>query len=158
MSELGQWLRETRQAKELSLEDVEAGTRIHTRFLAALEEETYDQLPGEISIRGFLRNYALFLDLDPEEVLEKYQRRDTNHQSAEPSFFRPLEVALPRPTDTWLRGRLLLLVLIASLITTGLWAWKTGRLVWPPPLALFQRAATATRMSTASGSTSRRRS
>ena len=83
MSELGQWLRETRQAKELSLEQVAAETRIRTKFLAALEEGDYDQLPAGIYAQGFLRNYALFLGLDPAEALEKYKERETNRRDKE---------------------------------------------------------------------------
>lgn len=144
MSELGQWLQETRQAKKLSLEQVEAETRIRALFLAALEKEEYDELPAEIYVKGFLRNYALFLGLDPKEVMEKYEQRDANRQDGEPGLFRPLEVTLFRPTAERLRNWLLLLILVAGPLTVGLWAWKTGRLAWSPPLALFQRTATTT--------------
>lgn len=143
MSELGQWLRETRQARELSLEQVEAETRIRAKFLAAIEEESYGELPGDIYIRGFLRNYALFLGLDPQEVLEKYEKRDSAREG-EPGLFRPLEVTMFRATADRLRSRLLLLVLIVGALTVGLWAWKTGRLVWPSTLVLFRRTAPAT--------------
>lgn len=146
MSELGQWLREARQAKGLSLEQVEAKTRIRTKFLTYLEEGNYGDLPGEVYTRGFLRNYALFLGLDPTEALEKYDSRVTSRQGNEPGLFRPLEVALLHTTIGIgrLRGRLVLLILIAGLLTAGLWAWRTGRLAWPPPLALFQAMATPT--------------
>jgi len=141
MSELGQWLRETRQAKELSLEKVAAETRIRIKFLAALEEGDYDQLPGGIYAQGFLRNYALFLGLDPAEALEKYKERETNRRDKEPGIFPPLQVTVSRPTANRLRNRLVFLILISGLLTAGLWAWKTGRLAWPPPLALFQPTA-----------------
>ena len=142
MSELGQWLREARQAKGLSLEMVEAETRIRSPFLTALEEDNYDELPAEVHTKGFLRNYALFLGLDPAEALEKYERREASRQDGAPSLFRPLEVTLFRVTGERLRIRLLLVLLIVALLTAGLWAWRTGRLAWPPPLALFQPAAT----------------
>lgn len=144
MSKVGQWLREARQAKEFSLEQVEAQTRIRIKFLTALEEGDYEELPGEVYTRGFLRNYALFLDLDPTEALEKYDNRDASGKGNKPGLFRPLEVALSHTTVEQLRGRLVLLVLIAGLLMVVLWAWRTGRLAWPPPLALFQRTATAT--------------
>jgi cytoskeleton protein RodZ len=144
MSELGQWLREARQAKELSLEQAEAETRIRSHFLAALEEDNYDDLPAEVHTKGFLRNYALFLGLDPAEALEKYSTKDTSQLTREPGLFRPLEVGLFRATGGWLRFRLLVLVLVVALLTVVLWAWRTGRLVWPLPLALFQPTATST--------------
>jgi len=138
MSELGQWLRDARQAKGLSLEQAEAKTRIRAKFLVALEEGNDGDLPAEIYTRGFVRNYALFLGLDPTEALEKYTSRDASRRDNGPGLFRPLEVALSRTTIGRLRGRLVLLLLIAAALTASLWAWRTGRLVWPPPFALFQ--------------------
>jgi cytoskeletal protein RodZ len=141
MSELGQWLREARQAKRLSLEHVEDKTRIRIKFLIALEEGNYDDLPADIYARGLVRNYALFLGLDPVEAVEKYETRDAGRRRDAPGLFRPLEVALSRTDMGRLRGRLVLLLLIAAALTASLWAWRTGRLVWPPPLALFQPTA-----------------
>jgi len=144
MSELGQWLREARQAKGFSLVEAEVGTRIRSKFLNALEEGNYDELPAEVYTKGFLRNYALFLGLDPAEALERYRQRETDRRGGEPGLFRPLEVTLFQGTLGRLRVRLLLLVLIVSTITAGLWAWRTGRLPWLPPLALFQSMAKST--------------
>jgi cytoskeletal protein RodZ len=152
MSELGQWLRETRQAKDLTLEQVEAETRIRAKFLAALEEDNHEALPDDISAKGFLRNYALFLNLDPDEALSKFGGRHESPRGSETSLFRPLEVTLFEPAAGSLRGRLFLLVLIVGVVAAGLWAWRTGRMAWPPPLAIFQPAATATPSPTA-GST-----
>ncbi|MFZ5917976.1 MAG: RodZ domain-containing protein [Chloroflexota bacterium] len=140
MSELGQWLRQAREAKEFSLEKAEAETRIRIKFLAALEEGHFDDLPDEISARGFLRNYALFLGLDPTEALEKYEHRTVDRRG-EPRLFRPLEVALFHSSGGALRAWLLLLTLAAALITTGIWAFSSGRLAWPPRLAWLQPTA-----------------
>ena len=144
MSELGQWLRETRQAKELSLEQVEAETKIRAKFLALLEEDDYDKLPGETYSKGFLRNYALFLGLDPKEVLEKYKQKSITLQDDGPGLFRPLEVSLLRASGGRLRRRLLLLIAIVGLIAVGLLAWRTGWITWSPPLTLLRKASTAT--------------
>ena len=69
MGELGERLRQAREAKGISLEQAEEGTKIRRRFLEALEAEDYGQLPGEAYVRGFLRNYAYFLGLNPDEAL-----------------------------------------------------------------------------------------
>lgn len=73
MSELGPWLRETREAQGSSLAEAEARTRIRQKFLAALEAEEWARLPGEVTSRGFLRKYAAYLGLDPKEAIERYQ-------------------------------------------------------------------------------------
>ncbi len=143
MNELGQWLREAREVKRLTLAQVETQTRIRSKFLSALEEGLYEDLPAEVYTRGFLRNYALFLGLDPAEALEKYQKRDIGEQSSEPGLYRPLEVVLFQARKRRLRSGLVLLILVAGLCLAGLWAWRTGRLAWPPRLALFQPTATS---------------
>lgn len=71
MQDIGAILRERREALGLNLADVEAGIRIRQKYLAALESDDWHQLPGEVVGRGFLRNYARFLDLDPETLMDR---------------------------------------------------------------------------------------
>ena len=71
MQTLGAILREQRDALGVTLAEVEEVTRIRQKYLAALEADEWHLLPGEVVGRGFLRNYALFLGLDPEELMER---------------------------------------------------------------------------------------
>lgn len=73
MDELGHVLREARETKGLTLAEVEEKTRINRRFLVALENGAYHDLPTPVHVRGFLRNYARFLNLDPAPLLERYE-------------------------------------------------------------------------------------
>ena len=73
METVGVWLRQAREAKGVSLEEVEAVTRIRPRFLEALEAGDFAVFPGgEVQIRGFLRIYARYLDLPSDKILERY--------------------------------------------------------------------------------------
>jgi cytoskeletal protein RodZ len=69
---LGTWLRRTREARQMDLEDAERALRIRRRYLQALEMGDYEALPGPIQARGFLRNYARFLKLSVEDALARY--------------------------------------------------------------------------------------
>jgi len=69
--ELGGVLRERREAMGASLAEVETATRIRQKYLAAMESDDWHLLPGEIVGRGFLRNYATYLGLDPTELVER---------------------------------------------------------------------------------------
>lgn len=62
-------LREARTAAGLELSDVHEVTKISVRFLRALEAEDWDEIPAPAYVRGFLRTYAEFLNLDPEPLL-----------------------------------------------------------------------------------------
>ena len=70
MSELGRLLYEARTAKQLSLADIEAVTRIRQRYLEALENGDYASLPRGTVARGFVRTYAAYLGLDVEGLGE----------------------------------------------------------------------------------------
>lgn len=72
MSELGDMLRDARHKKHASLEHAAAATRIKVPFLAALEDGEYASLPGPAYITGFLRNYASYLGLHPDDVVQEY--------------------------------------------------------------------------------------
>lgn len=73
MDELGSILREAREAQGLTLAQAQANTRISTKFLEALERGDYASLPTPVHVRGYLRNYAKFLGLDPQPMLERYE-------------------------------------------------------------------------------------
>ena len=73
MGTLGVWLRRTREARGNTLEEAEAATRIRPRFLEALEAGDFAVFSGgEVQVRGFLRIYARYLGLPPDEVLARY--------------------------------------------------------------------------------------
>lgn len=80
---LGHRLRVAREMKGLSLQDVEAATRIRARYLEALETGNYGVMPGgEAQTRGFLRRYASFLGISPDDVILWYEQ-ETRQESAE---------------------------------------------------------------------------
>jgi cytoskeletal protein RodZ len=55
----------------VTLAEAEVATRIRQKYLAALESDEWDLLPGEVVGRGFLRNYATYLGLEPTEMIER---------------------------------------------------------------------------------------
>ncbi len=90
MSELGDRLRAARESQGISLSQAAAETRILQRYLVALEEGDYKYLPGDVYARGFIRNYALYLKIPVEELIQlyRYERGRT-----EPIVIRPAVVA-----------------------------------------------------------------
>jgi len=74
MPSLGEQLRAQRDRKGITLEQAAADTRIREKFLKALEDGDYPSLPGAVYTRGFLRNYADYLDLETDELVVLYQQ------------------------------------------------------------------------------------
>lgn len=70
----GKVLAAARNEKGLSVMDVARSLRLSARQIEAIEAEEFDKLPGMTFIRGFIRNYAKLLQLDPEPLLEGCQR------------------------------------------------------------------------------------
>jgi cytoskeleton protein RodZ len=75
MFEIGNTLREARLRRGLDILDCEAETKIRAKYLRAMEEEQFDLMPSPTYVRGFLRSYSEFLDLDGQLVLDEYESR-----------------------------------------------------------------------------------
>lgn len=157
MDELGQWLREAREALGLSLAEVEANTRIRQKFLAALESEEWDALPGQVTARGFLRRYADFLGLDPDEAMARYQRALSHAprlSEEEPEShelpierevdYRPIEVNLDEPPAYQLPWRLIAGIVAVAIALFGGWWLSTYQPGWTRSLYAFLPGQTPT--------------
>jgi cytoskeletal protein RodZ len=73
VEKIGEKLRNARELKKLTIKDVMKETNISAKYLEALEEEEFDKIPGEPYLLGFLRNYAEFLKLDGDEIVQSYK-------------------------------------------------------------------------------------
>ena len=75
MFEIGNSLREARVRQQLELGEIELATKIRSRYLRALEEESFDALPAQTYVKGFLRTYADYLGLDGQLYVDEYNSR-----------------------------------------------------------------------------------
>ena len=98
---LGQTLRAAREGKRWDIPRAERETRIRARYLTALEAGDYRDLPDPVYTRGFVRNYAQYLGLDPDWCLDLY-RLETHPGEARPA------PAVSRPTSVEARGTTLI--------------------------------------------------
>lgn len=127
-----------RERKGVDLYRAERDTKIRARYLAALEHGEYAELPGAVYTKGFLRNYALYLGLDPEDVIRQWRReRGDATVPAEPVLAVPKPLAAPRQGLTFSP-----VIVVAALLTIliGGFAIYIGvqlvRFAKPPTLAL----------------------
>ncbi|HHY47373.1 MAG TPA: helix-turn-helix domain-containing protein [Firmicutes bacterium] len=72
MESIGERLKQGREAKKLSLDDVQEATKIRKQYLAAIEAGRFEELPGEVYVKGFIRNYADFIGLDGAKMVADY--------------------------------------------------------------------------------------
>ncbi len=83
--EIGNSLRDARIRQGLELVDLETETKIRAKYLRALEEERFDQLPGDTYVKGFLRIYADRLGLDGQLYVDEYNSRFSLAEEPAPS-------------------------------------------------------------------------
>ena len=69
----GSYLKHERELRGVPLEEISGATKIHIRFLQALEDNQFDELPGEVFIKGYIRSYANVIGTDVEEMLNIYE-------------------------------------------------------------------------------------
>ena len=84
MADIGDKLRSAREAKGLSIEDIEKATKIQGRYLTAIEQNDFDKLPGDFYVRAFIRQYAQIVGLDGKKLLSEYHE---DIPKAEPDEF-----------------------------------------------------------------------
>src|SRR4030081_2878549 len=68
----GEKLRKEREQRKITLDDISSTTKISPRMLRALEDEHFDQLPGGVFNKGFVRAYARHIGLDEEQAITDY--------------------------------------------------------------------------------------
>lgn len=73
MTELGNRLKEAREAKGLTLDDLQDITKIQKRYLKDIEEGNYDSIPGKFYVRAFIKQYGEAVGLDPEALFDEYK-------------------------------------------------------------------------------------
>ncbi len=134
MRTVGTLLKEERQKKGFTLEQVEKATKIRAKFLVAIENEDYKKLPSLPYVQGFIKNYSTFLGLRSTTILAIFRReyiqkeKQQQEQIEEPLSGRPWQIT---PT------KVILVVLICSVL--GLLAYfflQYRALHAPPPLTI----------------------
>ena len=81
MKDIGNFLRERREAKGISLIEVEKDLKIRKKYLQALEEGNVNAIPGKTYIVGYLKNYSKYLDIDEEnvnQIIQTYNNLEKN--------------------------------------------------------------------------------
>ena len=126
MFEIGTSLREARNRQHLDLNEVEQATKIRARYLQALEEESFDALPAQTYVKGFLRTYADYLGLDGQLYVDEYNSRYAvgEDEFSEPVVARRSSRLQPRHRRLERRGVVLALAGIGALCALVIAAFK----------------------------------
>src|SRR5438105_2969539 len=127
-----------RERKGVDLYRAERDTKIRARYLGALERGDYRELPGSVYTKGFLRNYALYLGLDPEEILLQGRReRGDSTAASEPVIVVPRPITAPRTGLTSSPAVIVAAIMTVVLVVfAGYLAVQVLRFAKPPTIAV----------------------
>ncbi len=115
---IGEELKNKREEKGLSIYDVENQTKIKASFIEAIENENFDKIPGRVYVKGFIKNYAKFLDLDHTLYLQKVNQLFQEEGLLQEDILANSKPQLVRPArekksyGKFLQGFLILLLLV----------------------------------------------
>ncbi len=115
MEPVGQYLRKHREARRMSVEEVSRATRVPVASVERIEADQFDELPGEVFVRGFLKSYAQAVGLSSDEVLARYTA------SRRVAWVTPLPLTTPtRPAPGGRFGFAIAFVLLLFLFALAL--------------------------------------
>jgi len=126
MLSVGAYLRELRQRRGVSLEEIARTTRVAQRYLEAIETEAFETLPAPVFIRGFIRAYCQALGEPPEEALAVYDGREARTVPTAPHPVPPRAT-----TDSEPRARGAVLVSFVLLVVLGMALFTVALLIHP---------------------------
>ena len=89
MESIGLYMKRAREARAMSIEEVSRATRIPVSSIERIEGDHFDDLPGEVFVRGFLKAYARAVSLPIEDILARYSA------SRRVAWVTPLPVGVP---------------------------------------------------------------
>jgi cytoskeletal protein RodZ len=131
-----------RERKGVDLYRAERDTKIRARYLAALERGDYRELPGAVYTKGFLRNYALYLGLDPDDVLLQWRRERGGARDAPAVIAVPRPIAAPRQSLTFSPSLVVFVLLVVAVLGFSVYLGvQLLRFAKPPVLAVTQPAS-----------------
>jgi cytoskeletal protein RodZ len=131
-----------RERKGVDLYRAERDTKIRARYLGALERGDYKELPGAVYTKGFLRNYALYLGLDPDEVLDHWRRERGDTRDVAPVIAVPRPIAAPRQGLTFSPSIIVVALLTLFVLAFGAYlAMQVMRFAKPPTIAVTEPAS-----------------
>lgn len=134
MATFGTRLRVEREQRGITLDQISRSTKIGTRFLQALEQDRFDQLPGGIFNKGFIRAYARFLGLDEEQAVSDYLAATSpgDPSPAVPETAVPVQAESERASSLpWGTFAMVLLVIALSFAVWGFYTREPSSRVKP---------------------------
>jgi len=142
LASFGEELRREREIRGISLKEIADATKISKRFLEAIERNDHKTLPAPVFTRGFVREYARYLGLSSEEMVNRYNfaavgddrieqsahlERLTTPQAPPMPKKKAPQVSIPPAYARVDRNVYILILVVIALVAVSYWALKHRR-------------------------------
>src|SRR6478672_7264917 len=141
LASFGEELRREREIRAISLKEIADATKISKRFLEAIERNDHRTLPAPVFTRGFVREYAKYLGLNADEIVNRYNYAAGDDRIEKSAHLERLIAPPPPPIKEkpfkasgippWYaridRNVVITAIIVAALATLGYWAVRHKR-------------------------------
>lgn len=116
---VGEFLKRERQLRQISIQEVAEGTKISISRLRLIEENRFDDLPAEVFVRGFIRSYADYIGIDPEEAIlrleeDMKEKPLQGNRQQDMTSATPIDVGVRQPRRILFFSVVVLLILLLA--------------------------------------------
>lgn len=131
---IGNQLKKARQRKQVTIKEAYQQTRIHPDIILALEEERFDRIPNPTYTRSFLKEYALYLKLNPRKILDLYGRVAGETETIGPGIDLPRDgIKVPKADMKKIIVRLrnvlpIIIIILALLLLFKAFTWTKAKI------------------------------
>ncbi len=137
MESVGQLLRQARESQDKTIDDVAKATRMSRQIIGALEEDHFSLLPAPVYVKGHLRTYARFLNLDEDDVVAMYLRFTQQQERVEPDEWDAVELEMHETTERtsrlWQRIGIVAAVAVVAVLVVVWGVNRSRNRPEPPP-------------------------
>ena len=138
MKSIGNYLKDIRVKQEVTLEELSESTKIRLDYLKAIEEGKYEELPSAAFVKGFIRNYALALNAEPDKAMAIF-RRDFDQNQKGKVVPRGISQPIAKKTSFWSpRTTTISLVFVLFIIASLYVANQVRTLITAPSITVNQ--------------------
>ena len=122
---VGKYLKELRESKGVTLEEIAEETKIQKRYLEDLENDEFESLPGDAYVKGFIRNYSAAMNINSDEVMAIYKKMKINKNQMEEELSEQ-DIVIERAKVKKLN--ILVIIILITLFAAGIYMFLAGKI------------------------------
>ncbi len=126
----GEELRREREMRDISIREISETTKISTRFLEAIESGDFASLPAPVFTRGFIREYASYLGLEPEDIVDRYMsmvaRQEQQRENEEEEMRDRISGRLPLSPGSSVIKWIVIAIVALAILGAGVYYLSTS--------------------------------